>query len=68
MEYKKNFTGDFDLFMDRMSYVYEEYIKLMRWKQPDIGIWKTMGQYFMTFMIGFIEECKANWVDYTDRA
>lgn len=50
MNYKTNFATEFDLFIDRMSYVDTQYTRLMEWKKPDIGIWKTMWQYFFTFM------------------
>ena len=67
MNYKTNFATEFDLFIDRMSYVDTQYTRLMEWKKPDIGIWKTMWQYFFTFMQSYLEECKANGIDYNDR-
>lgn len=67
MNYKTNFAFSFDLFMDRMSYVYDEYTKVMNGKQPMIWIWKTMWQYYFTFMMDFMDECKKNWVNPLDR-
>jgi len=68
MNYKTNFESKIDLFLDRMHYVSEEYFWLMmHWKQPWIWIWKTMWQYFFTFLQEYIEECKVNNIDPMDR-
>lgn len=67
MNYKTDFPKHFDLFMDRMYYVNNEYDNVMEWRKPNIWIWKTMWQYFFSFMQEFISECKANWIDPMNR-
>lgn len=68
MSYKTDFPKHFDIFIDRMSYVHNEYVRLMSWRKPSIWMWKIMWQYFYSFMMRFIEECEHNNIDYREKS
>lgn len=47
-----------------MEYVNNEYSGLAsEWKEPAVGLWKAMWQYFFSFLMAFKAEMEAQWID-----